>query len=286
MPGGRNRSFFDTADLPNSDKIGSYIIGADGTVISHTTAGGKEALDVNIAGGSISVDFSYDFAEDSAHASGDTGAFILGVRQDTLANSTSADGDYGALKLNSVGSLYVHDTAVLAALSNLDIRDLVFATDKVDVSGSSVSISGTVGVTQSTSPWVVSASDLDIRDLIHTQDSIKIGDGTDFLAINSDGSINVADNHDDLAISAIENTASSVTTTSATLLASQLANREYLFVQNLGDKNIYVGKSGVTTSNGFQLSQKMWMEFRLGAALAMHAVAQSGTQDVRVMELA
>jgi hypothetical protein len=39
---------------------------------------------------------------------------------------------------------------------------------------------------------LVEASDLDIRDLSHTQDSVKIGDGTDFLAINADGSINVS----------------------------------------------------------------------------------------------
>lgn len=38
---------------------------------------------------------------------------------------------------------------------------------------------------------VVTATDLDIRDLTHVSDSVKIGDGTDFLAVNADGSINV-----------------------------------------------------------------------------------------------
>jgi hypothetical protein len=36
----------------------------------------------------------------------------------------------------------------------------------------------------------VSATDLDIRDLTAASDSVKIGDGSDFLAINADGSIN------------------------------------------------------------------------------------------------
>lgn len=40
----------------------------------------------------------------------------------------------------------------------------------------------------------VTATDLDIRDLTHVSDSVKIGDGTDFLEINADGSINVAIN--------------------------------------------------------------------------------------------
>lgn len=60
--------------------------------------------------------------------------------------------------------------------TDLDIRDLAFATDTVDVSGSSVT---------------VSATDLDIRDLTHASDSVKVGDGTNFLAVNSNGSINV-----------------------------------------------------------------------------------------------
>lgn len=38
---------------------------------------------------------------------------------------------------------------------------------------------------------VVSATNLDIRDLTHVSDSVKVGDGTDFMAVNSDGSINV-----------------------------------------------------------------------------------------------
>lgn len=48
--------------------------------------------------------------------------------------------------------------------------------------GSSITVDGSVAV---------SATDLDIRDLSHSQDSVKIGDGTDFLAVNADGSINV-----------------------------------------------------------------------------------------------
>lgn len=68
------------------------------------------------------------------------------------------------------------DITATVSATDLDIRDLVFATDKVDVSGSSVT---------------VSATDLDIRDLTHVSDSIKIGDGTDFLEVNTDGSINV-----------------------------------------------------------------------------------------------
>ncbi len=108
------------------------------------------------------------------------------------------------LAINGDGSL----NAVVTA-TNLDIRDLAFATDKVDVTGSEVSLdsatlaalesitvqngagASAVNIQDGGNSITVDASDLDIRDLSHSQDSVKIGDGTDFLAVNTDGSINV-----------------------------------------------------------------------------------------------
>lgn len=119
-------------------------------------------------------------------------------------------------KVDVSGSEVSLDATTLAALENitvtatdLDIRDLAFATDKVDVSGSEVSLDATtlaalesitvengagaaaVNIQDGGNSITVDATDLDIRDLTHVSDSVKIGDGTDFLAINSDGSINV-----------------------------------------------------------------------------------------------
>lgn len=62
----------------------------------------------------MSADFVY--AEDSAHISASQGAYVLAVRQDTLASSVSADGDYASFKVNSLGELYVHDIDSLAEL--------------------------------------------------------------------------------------------------------------------------------------------------------------------------
>lgn len=58
---------------------------------------------------------------------------------------------------------------------------------------SSTNVGGKEGVDANiiNASLVVTATDLDIRDLSHSQDSVKVGDGTDFLAINADGSINV-----------------------------------------------------------------------------------------------
>lgn len=150
--------------------VGSYTrAGSDGDLISSTNVGGKEGLDVNIVNASITTTTSADYAEDSAAADGDIGTFVLVQRHDANTSTVSADGDYSALHVDSSGFLKVSG-------SDFDIRDLAFATDSVDVSGSTVT---------------VTATDLDIRDLTHVSDSVKIGDGTDFLAINADGSINV-----------------------------------------------------------------------------------------------
>lgn len=66
----------------------------------------------------------------------------------------------------------------------------------------------------------VDAVDLDIRNLSHTQDSIKIGDGTDFLAINADGSINVVTD-------ASPGTPVDSYNTSAALAAGASSNHDY-----------------------------------------------------------
>ena len=133
----------------------------------------------------------------------------------TIADSDSVGayiraGDDGTLigHVSDALKVSVTNASIAVTATDLDIRDLLYTQDSVtayqgtdpwvigDGGGSitvdgTVSISGNVNVTQGTSPWVVSATDLHIRDLSHTQDSIKIGDGTDFLAINADGSINV-----------------------------------------------------------------------------------------------
>ena len=284
----------------DGDSVVSFMRDGAGNVI--TSTGG--ALDVNIDNASIAVT-----------------ATDLDIRD--LAFATD--------KVDVSGS------SVTVTATNLDIRDLAFATDSVDVSGSAVSITGTVAVTQSTSPWVVSATDLDIRDLTHVSDSIKIGDGTDFLAVNADGSINVTGSFSingqyaedsahvsgdvglyNLAVRAdapavassasgdyasqtvdaynrswvnsgsnvsIANSAVTVTTSSALLIAAAAGQRE-IQVQNLGNKAIYYGASGVSTANGLMLPVGADVTLEIGPGIALHAVAVSGSQDIRVLQLA
>jgi hypothetical protein len=200
------------------------------------------------------------------------------------------------LAVNADGSINITDNggSLTVDATNLDIRDLAFATDKVDVTGSTVGITGTVAVTQSTSPWVVSATDLDIRDLVAATDSVaswlKDGAGTSITSTLVSGKqaldVNVAnsiDIDDGLANTALAAEAAAVST-SAALVGSVLSSRKYLSIYNNGSKAVYIGPSGVSSVTGFPLFPGSILETRIGAAVAVHAVAASGTQDVRLLQ--
>ena len=64
---------------------------------------------LNTSNDSLKVDVvsGAEYAEDAEHTSADTGNFILGVRNDTLAALGGTDGDYVPFQMNSDGALYV-----------------------------------------------------------------------------------------------------------------------------------------------------------------------------------
>lgn len=309
---------------PDGQSVLSYLRDGDGNSISST--GG--ALHVELQNASIAVTATdldirnLVFADDKVDVSGSSNVAVV-------------DGG-GSLTVDAV---------------DFDIRNLAFATDKVDVSGSSVTVSAsdldirdlafaTDSVTaHQGGSWSVTASatDFDIRDLSHAQDSIRIGDGTDFLAVNADGSINVvgalsingqyaedsahvsgdiglynlAVRSDAPAIAtsaegdyasqtvdaynrswvnpganiSMANGAATVTTSSALLVAAA-AGRRKIICQNAGSKKVYVGASGVSSATGLVLSPGASIELEIGPALPLHAVAESGTQDVRYLQTA
>jgi hypothetical protein len=294
----KGKIVFDTTATADSDNIGAYLRSSDGTLITHTNVGGKDALDVNIA-----------------------------------------------------------NTSIVVTATNLDIRDLAFATDKVDVTGSEVSLDATtlaalenitvqngagaaaVNIQDGGNSITVDASDLDIRNLSAAQDNVAISDGTDTLAINNDGSINVQvsgidfsfDYAEDSAhvsgdigayvLSVREDTLSSSTgasgdyqsfktdalgrlytndaaqtaaygavsvlTTATDIVASDLTNRRKIIVQNIDNKPVYIGSNAsVTTSNGIRLDAGSALELEVAAGVNLHGITAAGTAAVRYFEIA
>lgn len=166
------------------------------------------SINITDNSGSITVDASnldirdLVFAADKVDASGSVVALdaptLAALESITVQNGAGA----GAVNIQDGGNTITVDAV------DLDIRNLVFASDKVDTSGSVIALDATtlaalesitvqngsgaasVNIQDGGNSITVDAVDLDIRDLTHVSDSVKIGDGTDFLAINADGSIN------------------------------------------------------------------------------------------------
>lgn len=172
------------------------------------------------------------------------------------------------LAVNADGSINAVVTATL-----LDIRALTNA----DV----------VTAEQGTSPWVVSASNLDIRDLSHASDSVKIGDGTDLLAVNADGSINVLGSITvGVPDTAILSTATAMTATAAAVVSSALANRKVIQVQNVGANAVYLGPAAVTAANGLKVEKGATESLELGPSVALYGICDTAkTSSLRILEI-
>ena len=167
----------------------------------------------------------------------------------------------------------------------LDIDDLTFADDKVDVSGSEVSLdAATLAALESIT---VVASQLDIDDLTFADDKVDVGGSVialDAATLAALETVNVIPGgFSSWLVSAI-----AVTDTQGQILASPLANRLKLELQNLGTVACYVrDQTGVTTSNGFKIPAGSSWEQNLDASADVWAVAATAAGcDIRAVEYA
>ena len=213
---------------------------------------GTDFLAVN-ADGSINVNGTDVYDEDSAHSSGAKGSLSLVVRKDAPGSLVDADGDYAPLQVDDQGRLRVTGSIVL---------DGQYAEDSAHTSGN-----------------------IGIYNLAVRSDIPAIGSSA-----SGDYASQTVDAYNRLWVNDAPNismtaAAATVTTTSALLIAS-LAGRKKLMIQNLGTKEIFIGPSGVTTSSGVRIAGGAGYEIEAGPDLVWHAVASAGSQNVRVLQLA
>ena len=213
---------------------------------------GTDFLAIN-ADGSINVNGTDVYDEDSAHSSGAKGSLSLVVRKDTPGSLVDADGDYAPLQVDDQGRLRVTGSIVL---------DGQYAEDSAHTSGN-----------------------IGIYNLAVRSDIPAIGSSA-----SGDYASQTVDAYNRLWVNDAPNismtaAAATVTTTSALLIAS-LAGRKKLMIQNLGTKEIFIGPSGVTTSSGVRIAGGAGYEIEAGPDLVWHAVASVGSQNVRVLQLA
>ena len=112
-------------DAHVSGHRGNFILGVrhDANTSMVDTDGDYAALQLDATGrlkvvADLVSNSDYIYAEDEASADGNLGAYVLSVRQDTLASSTSADGDFQSFKTDSLGALWVHTVSTAPVNAN------------------------------------------------------------------------------------------------------------------------------------------------------------------------
>lgn len=271
MSGGSKYKLVYDAVSGDGDEVKSFIY-ASGGIVSSTTVGGAEYVNVNQRG---------IYAEDSAAVSGDIGSATLLVRQDTLAASTSTDGDYGNLKSNNLGELYVFDTTTHSSLvtANATLTSILGDLNALSHAEDSSHISGDIGVLS-----------LAIRnDGAATTLTSANGDYSG-IAVDSKGRLFVEAQF--IAPQTMTHGSDNSTTTAALLIASA-ADRREIIVQNDGTKAIAVGGATVTynaaspnSTDGIIVRAGGEEVLSVGAGADIWTVAQSGTQKIRFMQIA
>lgn len=138
------------------------------------------------------------------NGAGDSSNILVVGTEDGTSGGTAR-----VLRLTANGSTVIDDggSSITVDATDLDIRDLTSATDSIEVlqdthddlnananiqvGNVDVGNANPVPVSDAGGSLTVDATDFDIRDLSAAQDNIAISDGTETLAINVDGSINV-----------------------------------------------------------------------------------------------
>ena len=146
---------------------------------------------LNTSNDSLKVDIvsGAEYAEDAAHTTADTGDFILGVRNDTLAALGGTDGDYVPFQMNASGALYV-EVASTGTGGGVHVDDAAFTLG----SHSGVMMMGFAG-TQS-----VNANDAGAI-AMETDGSVHIHDGGNTITVDGTVTANAGTNLNTSALS-------------------------------------------------------------------------------------
>ena len=253
--------------ISEQDTIGSFVLGKDGEAVTSTTIDATtEALDVNIAGGTISVTSGSEYAEDSAHADTDLGSYILSVREDTLTASTSADGDYQSFKSDSMGRIYTTDDQAIAQLTDINSE-----LDGI-----------TTLVTAGNALLTTIDSELDAQTALLTSIDTCLSD----VKNTAGDAVRVEGDFSSVCNIAVVSSQADISNTASSVVASALTDRKTLWIANEGKATAYIGGTGVTSATGFPLYRKTAIEISAGAAVDIQAITDSTVNaDIRTLEL-
>lgn len=254
------------------------------------------AVKVYIDDGDFEVDvvINAEKDEDSAHTSGDTGNYILGVRMDDVDGANSAllagtEGDYQSFFTNAKGEMHVRDNDSVDLLTTID-------TDTGAIASSTASIDSTLTALSKAEDAPHVSGDQGIMSLAVRNDAgTPLAADGDYIPLTTDSTgsmyVNVTNdistNDAALADTSIANAVTTLTTggTAQDAVASPLANRKYLFIYNNDNRRMFIGATGVTAANGFPVAPRSYLELRAGASIDVEYVSPKTGHEIRTLEL-
>lgn len=253
----KGQMIFDPSDAADSDNIGAYLrAGSDGDLVSSTLIGARESLDVSVGLASANQDEFGIFAEDAAHTTADLGQFVLAVANHTEGALHDTDGDYAALQVDSTGRL--------RTVTDLDLSgDLVADDDPIGtedpllVGHVAHDTSAALDAVSADDDKAQSTSDLYRRQMVNISPNVSV--------VNSTVTVGA---------------------TEVAVPASNAAGRTRMFIQNHGNDSVYIGATGLATTDGFEIPKKSTFSCDAGEAIALFAIAGSAGNVVRVLEFA
>ena len=212
---------------------------------------------------------------------------MSGITLDELVDIRIVDSGGDELLVNGDGSI----NAVVTA-TDLDIRDLTHVSDSIKIGDGTdllaVNADGSINVSFS-----VPTAD----DAVDAGNPLKVGTralsgALAAVSASGDRADMISDLYrrlwvNDSANIALKNSAETVGVTAAQVLATPLAGRRMVTIQNEGTVDVYMGhNASVTTANGIKISKKSSATYELGEDIDIYMISGTAGQDVRFLEAA
>lgn len=188
------------------------------------------------------------------------GTAFAGGEKGSLALAVNESGDFAPLRVNADGELLVDVTVTTGS-------------DKIE---DEVHASGAVG------SYILS-----VREDTLTSSTSASGDYQSFKTDALGGLwVNVYEQAPTTHTGWLVST-NNIVAAAELVVASDLANRKSILIQNVGNRPIYLGHANtVTSANGIRLSAGAALEIDLAAGVAIYAISDASGSDIRVAEFA
>jgi hypothetical protein len=274
---GKDKLIYDSTTPADGDSIAAFLRTGSGAL---TSTGASGALDVNITNAlAVAVDLNGDYDGATNLTPDSVGAIF----HDRVASPAVADQNK-----RTTGAAASSDAVVAANAHGMDANafGMIFNGTTWD------RMRGTSGALN------VVFSEPVADDAADSGNPLKVGtravDGA-LAAVSATGdrANMISDLYRRLWVNNTPNIAGSnaaifidTTAGGTALFAAVLAGRRKAEVQNLGSKAIAIGFGTVTFANGIRIAAGASYTMDIGPDLALKAIAESGTQNVRVLQLA